>query len=84
MKKEHFLWQLYTIEQDITKTSDDLEADKRSRQDILQDLDHLNDQKREKNKELHRYSKEVALCEKKISDKRSRLDKYVSCLKSFC
>ncbi|KAJ0051873.1 hypothetical protein Pint_01726 [Pistacia integerrima] len=83
LKKEHFLWQLYTIEQDITKMSDDLEADKRSRQDILQDLDHLNDKKREKNKELHRYSKEVALCEKKISDKRSRLDKYQPLLLKF-
>lgn len=83
LKKEHFLWQLYTIEQDISKISDDLEADKRSRQDILQDLDHLNDQKREKNKELHKYSKEVALCEKKISEKRSRLDKYQPLLLKF-
>lgn len=78
MKKEHFLWQLFNIEKDITKASKDLEAEKRSREEVMRELEHFEDQKRGKRKELAKYLKEIAQCEKKIAERNNRLDKSVS------
>lgn len=78
LKKEHFLWQLFNIEKDITKASKDLEAEKRSREEVMRELEHFEDQKRGKRKELAKYLKEIAQCEKKIAERNNRLDKSVS------
>ncbi|KAH9729369.1 Structural maintenance of chromosomes protein 1 [Citrus sinensis] len=75
LKKEHFLWQLFNIEKDITKASKDLEAEKRSREEVMRELEHFEDQKRGKRKELAKYLKEIAQCEKKIAERNNRLDK---------
>lgn len=75
LKKEHFLWQLFNIEKDITKASKDLESEKRSREEVMRELEHFEDQKRGKRKELAKYLKEIAQCEKKIAERNNRLDK---------
>ncbi|KAJ4726889.1 Structural maintenance of chromosomes protein [Melia azedarach] len=75
LKKEHFLWQLYNIEKDITKIRKDLEAEKKSREDVMKQLECFEDEKRAKRKELAKYLKEIAHCEKKIAERSVKLDK---------
>lgn len=69
---------MFNIEKDITKASKDLEAEKRSREEVMRELEHFEDQKRGKRKELAKYLKEIAQCEKKIAERNNRLDKSVS------
>ncbi|WJX18420.1 Structural maintenance of chromosomes protein 1, variant 2 [Trifolium repens] len=75
MKKEHFLWQLYNIENDIVKTTEELEADKRSREGVIEELENYEHEASKKKKEQAKYLKEVMLREKKITEKNNKLDK---------
>ncbi|MCH97562.1 structural maintenance of chromosomes protein 1-like, partial [Trifolium medium] len=78
MKKEHFLWQLYNIENDIVKTTEELETDKRSREGVIEELENYEHEASKKKKEQAKYLKEVMLREKKITEKSNKLDKTVS------
>lgn len=78
MKKEHFLWQLLNIENDIAKANDDIEAEQRSREGIVHELENYEAEASKKKKEQARYLKEIAQCEKKIAEKKNKLDKIVS------
>ncbi|KAK8674437.1 hypothetical protein V6N13_112728 [Hibiscus sabdariffa] len=75
LKKEHYLWQLHNIEKDIDKTTDDLDSEKKSREDLLHELEHYEAEALKKKKEQAKYLKEIAHCEKKISERSTRLDK---------
>jgi len=82
MKKEHFLWQLFNIENDVVKTTEELEADKRSREGVIKELENFEHEAGKKKKEHAKYLKEVMLREKKIAEKSIRLDKTVSVFSS--
>lgn len=78
MKREHSLWQLFNIEKDITKMTEELEAEKRSREEVMQELVEFQQEASKKKKEQAKYLKEIAQCEKKISERSNKLDKSVS------
>ncbi|GFZ20290.1 structural maintenance of chromosomes (SMC) family protein [Actinidia rufa] len=75
VKKEHCLWQLWTIGDDIEKANDEIESDKRNRDEFLQEVTDYEHEASIKKKEQAKYLKEIAQCEKKIAEKNSRLDK---------
>ncbi|RVX19157.1 Structural maintenance of chromosomes protein 1 [Vitis vinifera] len=52
LKKEHFLWKLLNIEKDIAKINEDLEAENKSREDVIQEQESCEREasKRRKNK----------------------------------
>ncbi|XVE72930.1 hypothetical protein DITRI_Ditri11bG0077200 [Diplodiscus trichospermus] len=75
LKKEHYLWQLLNIEKDIDKITEDLDSEKRNREDVMHELDHFETEAAKKKKEQAKYLKEIAHCEKRISERSIRLDK---------
>ncbi|GAB4841723.1 hypothetical protein Ancab_022445 [Ancistrocladus abbreviatus] len=75
LKKEHFLWQIFNLEKDMNKIIEELEADKRSQQELVQELADYECERREKEKELAKYQKEINKCERKIAEKNNKLDK---------
>ncbi|KAF2286808.1 hypothetical protein GH714_030469 [Hevea brasiliensis] len=75
LKKEHFLWQLFIIDKDIKKMNDDLEAEKRNREGVMQELEKFEFEASKKKKEQVKYLKEIAQCEKKIAERSSKIDK---------
>ncbi|KAJ7977239.1 Structural maintenance of chromosomes protein [Quillaja saponaria] len=75
VKKEHFLWQLFNIEKDITKTTEDLEDEKRKREGVMEELEKFEREASKKKKEQAKYLKEIAQCEKKILERSNKLDK---------
>ncbi|KAL6968201.1 hypothetical protein U1Q18_034002 [Sarracenia purpurea var. burkii] len=75
LKKEHFLWQLWNIEKDIEKANEEVEAEKKSREELVQELTDYEREASIKKKVQAKYLKEIAQCEKKIAEKNSRLDK---------
>lgn len=83
LKKEHYLWQLLNIEKDIDKITEELNSEKRNREDVMRELEHFETEAAKKKKEQAKYLKEIAHCEKKISERSIRLDKSVSSSKSF-
>lgn len=80
LKKEHFLWQIYNIEKDINKIIEEIEAEKESRQELVQEQNGYEHEKREKEKEMARYHKEINKLERKIAEKTNKCDKNVSFL----
>ncbi|XP_021898438.1 structural maintenance of chromosomes protein 1 [Carica papaya] len=75
LKKEHYLWQLFNIEKDITKANEDVDNEKKSREDVMRELENFEREASKKKKEQAKYLKEIALCEKKIAERSSRLDR---------
>ncbi|KAF6150932.1 hypothetical protein GIB67_026853 [Kingdonia uniflora] len=75
LKKEHFLWQLSNVEKDIDKTKMDLEDEVKSRSEGLKEQEKYAHEESVRKKEHAGYLKEIALCERKIADKKSKLDK---------
>ncbi|XP_028765493.1 structural maintenance of chromosomes protein 1 [Neltuma alba] len=75
IKKEHCLWQLFNIERDIEKTTDDLEDEKRSREGVMEELEKFEAEASKKKKEQAKYLKEIAQCEKRIGEKSNKLDR---------
>ncbi|XP_057965620.1 structural maintenance of chromosomes protein 1 [Malania oleifera] len=75
LKKEHFLWQLFNIEKDITKINEDIEAEKQHHNDVIQEKNNCEHEAGIKKKDQARYQKEIAQCVKKIGEKKRKLDK---------
>ncbi|KAF7120178.1 hypothetical protein RHSIM_Rhsim13G0035400 [Rhododendron simsii] len=75
LKKDHFLWQLWNIANDIEKADEDADAERRSQQELVQELSDYEHECSIKKKEQAKYLKEIVQCEKKIAEKNSRLDK---------
>lgn len=83
LKKEHFLWQLLNLETDIEKANEDIDAEEKSREEIVQELENYESEASKKKKEQAKYLKEIAHCEKKIAERKNKLDKNVSIILSF-
>lgn len=81
MKREHFLWQLFNIEKDITKTTEDLDDEKKSREEVMEKLEGFEHEAGKKKKEQAKYLKEITQCEKKIAERNYKLDMHVSFLR---
>ncbi|XP_042517356.1 structural maintenance of chromosomes protein 1 isoform X2 [Macadamia integrifolia] len=75
LKREHFLWQLLNIEKDSKKINDEVEAEKGNLEDLKKEQEKFELEVSDKKKENAGYLKEIALCEKKTADKKSKLDK---------
>ncbi|CAM8933284.1 unnamed protein product [Rhodiola kirilowii] len=74
LKREHCLWQLLNIEKDISKISEELEAEKVVIEDIKEQKKSYEHEANKKNKEQHGYLKEIARLEKLIAEKSNKLD----------
>lgn len=77
------MWQLLNIENDTVKTTKELEDEKRSREDLIKDLEIFEYEAGKKKKEQTKYLKEIAIREKKIAEKSNKLDKNVSVFSTF-
>uniref|UniRef100_A0A2P2LWW5 Structural maintenance of chromosomes protein n=6 Tax=Rhizophora mucronata TaxID=61149 RepID=A0A2P2LWW5_RHIMU len=75
LKKEHYLWQLYILDKDIQKVNDELEAERRNREGLIQELEKYDHEARKKRKEQAKYDKELTQYDKKIKERSSKLDK---------
>ncbi|KAL3685453.1 hypothetical protein R1sor_003475 [Riccia sorocarpa] len=75
LKTEYFLWQLYTSEKSIETVKAELEVDNQNLEELTRAQEKLEGEIREKKKEQAVYTKEVLLCEKKITKKKLELDK---------
>ncbi|XP_048136276.1 structural maintenance of chromosomes protein 1 [Rhodamnia argentea] len=75
LKEEYCLWQLYHIEKDVTRTNEDLEAERKSREGVIHELENFEHEASKKKKEQAKYLKEIAQCERKIAERRNKLDK---------
>ncbi|KAL2323430.1 hypothetical protein Fmac_027809 [Flemingia macrophylla] len=75
VKKEHFLWQLFNIENDYVETAEDLEDEKKTREKVVKELEDFETEARKKKKEQAKHLKEIAQLENKITGKSNRLDK---------
>lgn len=76
LKKEHFLWQLYTIHNDSNKMNSELDAEKRNQEDLMQELEKFGHEADKKKKEQEKYQKEITQCERKIKERSFKLDKH--------
>lgn len=76
LKKEHFLWQLYTIHNDSNKMNAELDAEKRNQEDLMQELEKFGHEADKKKKEQEKYQKEITQCERKIKERSFKLDKH--------
>ncbi|KAF0900828.1 hypothetical protein E2562_035464 [Oryza meyeriana var. granulata] len=75
VKTEHLLWQLYTIEKDAEKIEAELEEDRRSLQQVLEENQSSDYELSAKKKEQSVFLKKMTLCEKSIAKKKLELDK---------
>ena len=66
------------------KLNDDLEAERRSRDDVMEQIDGFEHEALKKRKEQAKYFKEIGNCEKRIAERSNKLDKNVSAPTSFC
>ncbi|KFK34708.1 hypothetical protein AALP_AA5G181300 [Arabis alpina] len=76
LKREHFLWQLYNIENDIEKATEDVDAEKSKRTDVMGELEKFEHEAGRRKVEQAKYLKEIAQREKKIAERSSKLGKY--------
>lgn len=77
LKQEYFLWQLFNIENDIAKTNEELDAEEAKVKEIVEKLGEYESESSRKKKELSGYMREIALRERKIADRKNKLDKNV-------
>lgn len=75
LKREHFLWQLLNIENDMTKFNEELEDEKKSHEDLKQEQENCEREASKKKKEQAGYMKKIAQLERHIAEKNNKLDK---------
>lgn len=78
LKRERFLWQLFNIENDIEKATEDVDAEKSNRKDVMRELEKFEKEAGKRKVEQAKYLKEIAQREKKIAERSSKLGKIVS------
>jgi len=74
MKREHFLWKLFNIENDFAKTIEELEVDKTSCEGVGKEVEKFEHEANEKEKELANCVEEIKLLEEKITEISNKLD----------
>lgn len=77
LKQEHFLWQLLNIQKDTEKANEDLDVEEHARKEIVDELGNYESEASKKKKEQSGYLKEIARCERRITEKQNGLDKNV-------
>ncbi|KAL3620599.1 Structural maintenance of chromosomes protein 1 [Castilleja foliolosa] len=75
LKQEHFLWQLLNIQKDTEKANEDMDDEENSLKEIVHELEKYEGEAKKKNKEQAGYLKEIERCQRKITEKQTRLDK---------
>ncbi|XP_073148877.1 structural maintenance of chromosomes protein 1 [Henckelia pumila] len=75
LKQEHFLWQLLNIQKDIEKANEDLDVEENVRKEIVDELGNYEAEASKKKKEQIGYLKDIAQRERRITEKRSKIDK---------
>ncbi|XP_010427175.1 PREDICTED: structural maintenance of chromosomes protein 1 [Camelina sativa] len=75
LKRERFLWQLYNIETDIEKATEDVDSEKSNRKDVMRELEKFEKEAGKRKVEQAKYLKEIAQREKKIAERSSKLGK---------
>ncbi|XP_010504281.1 PREDICTED: structural maintenance of chromosomes protein 1-like [Camelina sativa] len=75
LKRERFLWQLYNIENDIEKATEDVDSEKSNRKDVMRELEKFEKEAGKRKVEQAKYLKEIAQREKKIAERSSKLGK---------
>ncbi|XP_022898289.1 structural maintenance of chromosomes protein 1 [Olea europaea var. sylvestris] len=75
LKQEHFLWQLLNIQKDTEKANEDLDVEEHARKEIVDELGNYESEASKKKKEQSGYLKEIARCERRITEKQNGLDK---------
>ncbi|XP_009766461.1 structural maintenance of chromosomes protein 1 [Nicotiana tabacum] len=75
LKQEYFLWQLFNIEKDVTKANEELDAEEAVVKEIVEKLGEYESASSSQKKELSGYMKEIAMYERKITDRKNKLDK---------
>ncbi|KAL3620771.1 hypothetical protein CASFOL_035683 [Castilleja foliolosa] len=75
LKQEHFLWQLLNIQKDTEKANEDMDDEENSLKEIVHELENYEGEAKKKNKEQAGYLKEIERCQRKITEKQTRLDK---------
>lgn len=78
LKKEHFLWQLFNIENDIEKLNGELDSEKKKLEEVLSLQKEFDSEAEMKKKEQAGYLKELTIREKKIAKIKLELDKKVT------
>ncbi|CAN1245015.1 Structural maintenance of chromosomes protein 1 [Linum grandiflorum] len=76
LKREHFLWQLFTTEKDVKVLNDKRVAETTEREGVFQELVNFEKQASDKKKEQAKYLKEITQLEKKIAERSSKLEKH--------
>ncbi|CAA7046124.1 unnamed protein product [Microthlaspi erraticum] len=76
LKREHFLWQLYNIDNDIEKANEDVDAEKNNRKDVMGKLEKFEHEAGKKKVDQAKHLKEIAQCEKKIAERSSKIGRY--------
>ncbi|XP_042407502.1 structural maintenance of chromosomes protein 1-like [Zingiber officinale] len=75
LKIEHFLWQLFNIENEMEKISDELDKEKKKLEEVLSLQKECDSEADMKKKEQAGYLKELSIREKKIAKLKLELDK---------
>nr|XP_016495926.1 PREDICTED: structural maintenance of chromosomes protein 1 [Nicotiana tabacum] len=75
LKQEYFLWQLFNIEKDVAKANEELDAEEAVVKEIVEKLGEYESASSSQKKELSGYMKEIAMYERKIADRKNKLDK---------
>ncbi|XP_073284686.1 structural maintenance of chromosomes protein 1-like isoform X1 [Primulina huaijiensis] len=75
LKQEHFLWQLLNIQKDTEKANEDLDVEENVRKEIVDELGNYEAEASKKKKEQIGYLKDIAQRERRITEKRSKIDK---------
>lgn len=78
LKQEYFLWQLFNIEKDVAKANEELDAEEAVVKEIVEKLGEYESASSSQKKELSGYMKEIAMYERKIADRKNKLDKNVN------
>nr|GEV36590.1 structural maintenance of chromosomes protein 1 [Tanacetum cinerariifolium] len=73
-KERYFLWQLFNIEKDSEKANEEIEAEQRSLQEIIGELNSYENELYKKERELTKYKKVTEKREKNIADKENKID----------
>ncbi|CAI9278220.1 unnamed protein product [Lactuca saligna] len=76
LKKEHLLWQLFNIENDIEKANQEIQAESSRLEEVEIELGGYENESCKNEKEQAKYRKEIDKQEKKLAEKKNKIDKY--------
>eukprot|EP00897_Mesotaenium_endlicherianum_P000577 jgi/Mesen1/1051/ME000122S00048 len=75
LKTDYFLWQLFGIERDIQKTTEELEIENAGLQEVVASTTTVEEEMKAKRREQAGYNKDLVLIQKKVTKKNVDIDK---------